>query len=38
MYQVPAAVTIMRTYIKAYQVCAMSPAAINMGVKWMLAL
>lgn len=38
MYQVAGAVTIMRMYIKAYQVCVMSPAAISMGVKWMLAL
>ncbi len=38
MYQVPSAASIMRMYIKAYQVCVMSPAAISMGVKWMLAL
>lgn len=31
-------VSIMRRSIKAYQVCVMSPVAINMGVKWILAL
>lgn len=38
MYQVPSAVSVMRMYIKAYQVCVMSPAAISKGVKWILAL
>lgn len=28
----------MEMSIKAYQVCVMSPAAINVGVKWILAL
>lgn len=31
-------VSTIRMSIKAYQVCVMSPVAINMGVKWILAL